>query len=203
VEFFASRANLVGRGRGRLPGRAALAVLVTTLCLAVAPAQAQKPPAAPAQAIPLPSSSTGRTEIVNYDNWTVTCRDGRDAKEKRVCSAQLDIVQEANGSRRAVFTWLIGTNKDGALAMAMRFLPGVAIPPGVELKLAEKPVRKIPITICEPTHCEASMTIDEAFIRDAHAVQQAEAVVTASDGRQVTFTVNMKGFAQAVAAVRK
>ena len=178
-------------------------MLVATLCLADAFAQMQKPPVAQAQALPLPSSSSGRTEIVTYDNWTATCRDGRDAKEKRVCSAELDIFQEANGTRRAVFTWLIGSNKDGALAMAIRFLPGVAIPPGVDLKFADKPARKIPITTCEPSQCEASMTIDEAFIRDAQTVSQAEAVVTASDGRQVTFTINMKGFAQAVAAVRK
>ncbi len=203
MEVFASCANVVWRSGWRSPGRAAFIVLVTTLCFTDASAQTQKPPAAQPPALPLPASSSGRTEIVTYDNWTVTCRDGHDAKEKRVCSAQLDILQEANGTRRSVFMWLIGTNKDGALAMAMRFLPGVAIPPGVELKFAEKPARKIPITICEPSHCEASTTIDEAFIRDAHAVQQAEAVVTASDGRQVTFTVNMKGFAQALAAVRK
>jgi invasion protein IalB len=180
---------------------AAICVLVTTLCLADASAQTQKPPAAQGQAIPLPAASTGHTDITNYDNWTVTCRD---AKEKRACTAELDIFQEANGGKRSVFEWLIGNSKDGtALVTVMRFLPGISIVPGVDLKFADRPVRKIPIVVCEPSHCEASTTIDEAFIRDAQAVQQSEAVITASDGRQVTFTINLKGFAQALAAVRK
>lgn len=146
---------------------------------------------------------SGRTEILTYDNWTVTCRDGRDPKEKRVCSAELNIFQEAQGQRRAVFSWLMGLNKDGALAIALRFLPGVQIVPGVDLKFADRAPRKVPITSCEPGACEASTTIDDAFMREASSVIQAEAVIQASDGRLVTFTLNMKGFAQAVAAVRR
>jgi invasion protein IalB len=189
-------------------GRAGLP-LVAALFAADASAQAQAqtsraPHLAQAQSMPVPApAASGRTEILTYDNWTVTCRDGRDAKEKRVCTAELDIFQEANNTRRAVFTWLIGLNKDGAPVTAMRFPPGVAIAPGLVLKFADRPARNVPMTSCEPSHCEASTTMDEAFMRDAQAVQQAETVLTASDGRQVTFTINMKGFSQALAAVRK
>lgn len=157
-----------------------------------------------AQSLPVPSpGASGRTEILTYDNWTVTCHEGKDAKEKRVCTGQLDVVQEANGARRTVFTWLIGLNKSGAPATALRFPPGVAITPGVALKFADRPIRRVPITTCEPAYCEASTTMDDAFMRDAQAMQQTEALVTASDGRQVTFTINMKGFAQALAAATR
>jgi invasion protein IalB len=153
---------------------------------------------------PQEAQAQGRVEILTYDNWTVTCRDGRDPKDKRTCSAELNIYQDAgNGQRRVLFSWVMGMNKDNALASAMRFLPGVQIVPGVELKFADKTPRKIPITSCEPAYCEASTAIDDAFIREASAVVQGEAVVTASDGRQVNFTLNMKGFAPAVAAVRR
>jgi invasion protein IalB len=159
---------------------------------------------ATAQAQPLPTAgASGRTEIVTYDNWTVTCRDGRDPKEKRICTGELNIVQEANDTRRTVFAWLIGLNKDNAPATAMRFPPGVTIAPGVVLKFADRPPRTVPITTCEPGYCEASMTMDDSFMRDAQGASQAEAAVTASDGRQVMFTVNMKGFTQALAAVRR
>ena len=88
------------------------------------PQQAQAPAQAQAQA---PGSTTAavssRTEILTYDNWTVTCRDGRDAKEKRVCSAELNIFQEAQGQRRVVFSWAKGRNKDGVPTAARRFLP--------------------------------------------------------------------------------
>jgi invasion protein IalB len=73
----------------------------------------------------------------------------------------------------------------------------------MELKFADKPARKVPITSCEPTVCEATTPMDDGFIKDASPVIQSEAIVTASDGRQVTFAINMKGFTQALAAVRR
>lgn len=163
----------------------------------VTPAMAQQ--RQPAQA-PAPSS---RTEIVTYDNWTVTCREGRDPKDRRICSAELNIYQEANNARRVVFSWLIGQNRDGQPAMALRFLPGISVQSGVELKLGDKPARKLLIATCEPAYCEVSQPMDDALQRDASAVTQAEAMVVASDGRQVTFTIYLKGFTQAIAAVRR
>jgi invasion protein IalB len=184
----------------------AAALVVAGMASAVV-AQAQRPVAVPQQAQSQSSGTTasvsGRTEILTYDNWTVTCRDGREPKEKRVCSAELQIFQEAGGQRRAVFAWLLGLNKDGVPALALRFLPGVQIGPGVELKFADKAPRKVPITSCEPAVCEASTTMDDAFVREAASVVQGEAIIQASDGRLVTFTINMKGFTQAVAAVRR
>ncbi len=200
---------------GLLAGRAGIAAPIAvalTLSAAVAPALAQQrgmpvptqaQSASPQQA-QAPTTAQGRTEILTYDNWTVTCRDGRDPKEKRVCSAELSIFQDAGGGqRRAVFAWIMGLNKDNALTSAFRFLPGISIVPGVELKFADKPARRVPITTCEPSACEATTPMDDGFIREASPVIQAEAIVTASDGRQVTFTINMKGFAQALAAVRR
>lgn len=186
---------------------AALAVAGTaTAVMAEPPRSMTLPQQAQAQAQAPGSTSaavSGRTEILTYDNWTVTCRDGATPKDKRICSAELNISQEAGGQRRVVFAWVMGMNKDGVPATAMRFLPGVLVAPGVELKFADKTPRKIPITSCEPTHCEASTTMDDAFIREASALVQAEAVITASDGRLVTFTINMKGFSQAAAAIRR
>jgi invasion protein IalB len=170
-------------------------------------AMAQQPPRTAQQQAQAPgataAAASGRTEILTYDNWTVTCRDGRDPKEKRVCSAELNIFQEAQGQRRVVFSWTMGLNKDGVPATALRFLPGVQIAPGVDLKFADRTPRKLPIITCEPTHCEAATTMDDAFIREASQVIQGEALIQASDGRQVAFTINMKGFAQAAAAVRR
>jgi invasion protein IalB len=190
---------------------AALAVIgVAPAVLAQSPRTITVPQQAQAQAPALAqapgsttASVTGRTEILTYDNWTVTCRDGRDPKEKRVCSAELNIVQEANGQRRVAFAWLMGLNKDNVPTTALRFLPGVLIGPGVELKFADRTPRKVPITSCDPGGCEAVTTMDDAFMREAASVIQGEAVIQASDGRLVTFTINMKGFAQAVAAVRR
>jgi invasion protein IalB len=188
-----------------------VAVALTVAGMATMTGAQQRPKAVPphsAQAqAPAPASNaatvTGRTEILTYDNWTVTCVDGREPKEKRVCSAELNIFQEVQGQRRAMFSWVMGLNKDGVPTIALRFPPGVLIAPGVELKFADRAPRKVPIISCEPAVCEASTTLDDGFIRDASSVIQGEAVIQASDGRLANFTINMKGFAQAAAAIRR
>lgn len=180
--------------------RAARGLALAALQAVAASLVFAQPQKAQSQAQPTPS---GRTEILTYDNWTVTCRDPTDSKEKRVCSAELVISREANNQRQAVFSWVIGlSSKDGAPTTVLRFLPGVMIAPGVELKFADK-TRKVPITSCEPSYCEATLAMDDAFVKDASAIVQGEAVIQASQGNQVNFTINMKGFAQALAAVRK
>ena len=187
--------------------RALISASLLSVMLASAPvafAQQPRPPApAPQSTSAGGASASSRTEIVTYDNWTVTCREGRDPKDRRICSGELNIYQEANNARRIVFSWLIGQNRDGQPAMALRFLPGVSVQPGVELKLGDKPARRMPIATCEPAYCEVSQPMDDSLLRDASAANQAEAMIVASDGRQVTFTIYLKGFAQAVAAVRK
>lgn len=157
-----------------------------------------------AQAQTLPPGASARTEILTYDNWTVTCREVWEPREKRTCTAELSIVQEANKTRRVLLAWVIAApNKDGVLTSTLRFLPGVQIGPGVELKFSDKARRKFPITTCEPAYCEATIPLDDAFVRDASAVTQAEAIIQSSDGRQANITINMTGFTRALAMVRK
>ena len=155
-----------------------------------------------AQAQTLPPGASARTEILTYDNWTVTCREVWEPREKRSCTAELSIIQDANKTRRVLLAWTIAPNKDGVLTSTLRFLPGVQIAPGVELKFSDKARRKFSITTCEPAYCEAKISLDEAFVRDASAVTQAEAIIQSSDGRQANITINMTGFARSLAMVR-
>lgn len=150
----------------------------------------------------VPQDSPARTEILTYDNWTVTCREGQ-SKEKRECAAEFSLVQQANGVRRVVLTWGVGYNKTGALVSVIRFPSGVQIPPGVVLRIPDKSSRKLPITVCEPTQCTAAAAMDDAFVQEVLVAPQVEAVVRSSDGREVTFKLEMKGFPQALAIVRK
>lgn len=193
----------------RIAGWMALcAIVIATTSLAQqrpSVAQQQRPAAPQPQPAPqgaAPSPST-RTEILTFDSWTVTCRDAAEPAGKRACSAELQIVQTANNQNAVVFSWLMGLNPSGAPVTILRFPSGVLIAPGVELKLAAKDPRKIAFTSCEPSRCDAALVMDDAFARDAAATQQAEATIYASDGRGVKFTINMKGFQQALANVRK
>ncbi|WP_342362962.1 invasion associated locus B family protein [Terrarubrum flagellatum] len=167
------------------------------------PAAPQRPaPAQPAPSAPAPSTST-RTEILTFDNWTVTCRDGKEPTDKRLCAAELQITQPSNNSNVVVFAWQIGFNNAGALVSVLRFPPGLLLAPGVELKLSGKEPRKLPFTTCEPNRCDAATLMDDALIREIAATEQAEATIYASDGRGLKFTIQPKGFQQALAALRK
>jgi invasion protein IalB len=162
----------------------------------------QPAPQAPAQTQPAPPAST-RTEILTFENWTVTCRDGRDPKDKRVCVGELQISQTSNNVRNVIFAWSMGLNPAGAPVAILRVPPGVLIAPGIDLKLAAGQPRKIPFTLCEPNRCEAALVMDEAFVRDAESGVAAEATIYASDGRGLKFSIVNKGFKQALAAIRR
>lgn len=170
---------------------------IAAVVAAAASASAQQRPAAQQ---PVPGS---RTEILTYDGWTVTCRERLSPAAPKTCSAELQIVQSANNANTVVLSWTVGPNNEGKLATVLRVPTGVLIQPGIEFKLDGKEARKIAFTACEPNRCEASLIMDDAFIRDASAAQSAEAVVYASDGRGLRFSIVNKGFAAALAAMRR
>lgn len=169
----------------------------------------RQPPAAspPAAQAPAPSREQAapaqpqRTEIVTQDNWTVTCREFAGSPPRRVCSATLQVVQ--TGSNQVLFAWTIGSNEDNKLVSVLEMPPGVLIAPGVELKLARGNVRKAPFLSCEATQCDASIVMDDAFIRDAAATETAEATVYGTDGQGLQFNIPLKGFDKALAGLRR
>jgi invasion protein IalB len=166
---------------------------------------AQPAPAAPATAPQAQQQQTPppqpiRTEILNFDNWTVTCREFAEGKHKRICFALLQIVQQNNN--QVVFSWTLGSDDDNHQLMTLQTPTGVAIGPGVDLKLA-KGNRVIPYTACETGHCVAALPVDANLVRDMTATTDAQAVIHASDGRDVTVNIPMKGFEKAYAALPK
>lgn len=180
----------------RLPIVGLAAIFVAGMVAATLAQQVQTAPSATSPSVPV------RTEIATYDNWTVTCRDDH-RREKRACSAELNVAQDASGERRVVLSWVVGVGAQGALTTVLRFPSGVFIVPGVEIKVQGKSSRKLPITDCEPNYCAATATMEDAFLKDLVATQHVEAVIQTSDRRKATFTINMKGFSEALEALRK
>ena len=160
---------------------------------------AQKPsdpsPTPPAPPPPQPQ----RTEILNFDNWTVTCREFAEGKRKRICFALLQIVQ-AN-TNQAVFSWTIAYDEDNRLLGAFQTPTGISLTPGIELKLA-KGTRTIAFSACETGHCVASFPIDAAFVKEIAATGSAEAVIRGSNGTSFQFNIPVKGFDKAFAALK-
>jgi invasion protein IalB len=167
----------------------------------VTPAQPATPAqqAAPAQPAAPPPPQPFRTEILNFDNWSVTCREFAEGKRKRICVAALQIVQQ--NTNQVVFTWTIVYDDDNRPVTTFQTPSGVMIAPGLELKTA-KATRSVPFVSCEPGRCTASVVMDVALARELAGSPDVEASIHASGGNTVRFDIPMKGYDKAFAALK-
>ena len=93
--------------------------------------------------------------------------------------------------------------REGKLESVLSIPSGVLIQPGVEVKIGDKETRKLPYSLCQPDHCEAVLALDDVMIKGLSAASTAEVTVYAVNAAAVKFTVNMKGFTQALADLGK
>ena len=159
-----------------------------------APAEAGQPAAPPP---PIPT----RTEILNFENWVVTCNEFAEGPNKRVCSALLQILQQK--TNQMVFTWTIGLDHNKQMVTVIQTPTGVLIPPGVELKVGKIPPHKAPFASCDTGRCVATMPMDAALLHEMTTVATAEAVIQGAQGNTVQFNIQMKGFDKAFAALSR
>jgi invasion protein IalB len=185
-----------------------LPLALVAAATAVAPALAETPkPADKGAAAPAPQAAEPaklrRAETIVDDNWTVTCAQTDQGEGKRVCSAVLKIAQaDKSGAQHVVFSWVIGHQND-KLASAISVPSGVQIPPGMQIKIGEKEARKIGYSICMPNHCEALLPLEETVVKSLTAASTTEVTIRQVNGADAKFTVNMKGFGQALADIGK
>jgi invasion protein IalB len=151
--------------------------------------QQQQAPAAPQ-----------RTEILSFDNWSVTCAEFEGAKRPS-CNATLRVTQ--GKSRQVVFAWTIATAGNAKLSSALVTPTGVRVDQGIEIRFGKGKPRKVGYTTCDAQRCTGALTMDEAIVKEAAASGQAEATIQAVDGRSIKFTFPVKGVDRAVAHLRK
>jgi invasion protein IalB len=174
-----------------------------TLGSAAALAQNAQPAPKPAAATPSEPAKIRRTETIVDDNWTVTCARTDQGGAKPQCSAILRIAQtDNNGAQRVVFTWVMG-HQDGKVASVFSVPSGVLITPGVEVKIGDKETRKLGYSLCQPDHCEAILPLEDPMVKSLSAAPTVEVTVYAVNGSEAKFTVNMKGFTQALVDLGK
>ena len=142
-----------------------------------------------------------RTEILNFENWAVTCNEFADAPRAKRCSALLQILQQ--NTNQIVFTWTVALDEHKQLVAVMQTPTGVVIPPGVELKVGKLPAQKIPFASCDPGRCIATATVDANLLREMTTSPTAEAIIQGSQGNTVQFNIQMKGFDRAYTALSR
>jgi len=181
-----------------------LSSIFALMALGLAPAPVLAQPAdkasEPAKSEPV---KIRRAETIVDDNWTVTCALTDQSSAKKQCSAILRIAQaDKNGAQRIVFSWVLG-HQDGKLESVLSVPSGVLIQPGLEVKIGEKETRKLVYSLCQPDHCESVLPLDEMMVKGLSAASTTEVTIFAVNGSTAKFTVNMKGFAQAIADLGK
>jgi invasion protein IalB len=189
---------VVAQGR-QPPPRPAAGKTAQQPAPAAAPAgqPAETPQAAPAPHAPVPR----RTEILRFDNWTLTCNEFTEGPKKRVCSAQLQVSQQKTNN--VLLAWTVGLDKENRPVSVIQVPTGVSIAPGIEVHLGKAAVRKMPFVSCEPARCTASIPVDNTLVRDISAAATADVIVYAPNGAGVKFNFPLKGFDKAYAELAK
>ena len=180
-------------GAAKAPGSQTAPAQEPATMLAQAPAAQPPAPAAPATPV--------RTETINYGSWTVTCREAIDKSSKRTCSGVLQMIDQQR--RQVLLTWIIARDPQGLLRTVIQAPTGVLVQKGIELKLGKSPMRTVPYLACEPQRCEATMTMDDAMVKDSMASQEAIATIFATDGRGINFTLPITGVDKVFASIGK
>ena len=93
--------------------------------------------------------------------------------------------------------------QDGKLASVFSVPSGVLIQPGVEVKIGDKETRKLVYSLCQPDHCESVLPLDDAMVKGLSAAPTTEVTIYLVNGTSAKFTVNMKGFSQALVDLGK
>jgi invasion protein IalB len=168
---------------------------------APAPAQAQEAPAQTQQQQQQPPAPVPqRTEIVRFENWTVTCQEFAEGTPKKTCGAQLQVQQ--TGTNQTLLAWTVSINDSKQFVTVMQTPTGVAIAPGIELQPEKAAKRKLAFESCEPGRCTANFTMDAAMLREITAAPSAQVVIFAVNGQTVQFSFPIKGFDKAIAHLR-
>lgn len=161
------------------------------------PAPAQAPQAsAPQQGAESPPAE--KTETINFENWILNCRERVEGPKKRNCAMTVSV--RKSDTNRVVLSWTVRPNDKGQLMSVVETLPGISIPPGIQLKLEKSSATKtIPVEVCEPAWCAGSLAMDKDFIQEASASAKVTIVITSSAGQPVTFEFPIRGFEKAYA----
>jgi invasion protein IalB len=157
------------------------------------PAQTQAPP---------PPPVPQRTEILRFDNWTVTCLYFVEGPKKHSCSARLQVQVQQSGTTQTLMAWTVYPNESNQFVTDLQTPTGVSIAPGVQVEFDKKAKRTLAFDSCDTGHCTAVSTMDNAFIHDVSTAQAAEIAIHAQNGQTIQFNIPLKGFDKAYAQLK-
>jgi invasion protein IalB len=150
----------------------------------------------PNAAIPAPSGTVYKTEVINNDHWLTVCRYTDPTLKRRTCSTSVRVT--AQNTNRLLLVLSVFSDGAHKLQEVMIVPTGIMITPGVTLTIDGGAGTKIPFTACEPADCVAALAVDQAMVTQLRKATNGAVHLTLQNGQVQTISFPMGGFAQAL-----
>ena len=162
--------------------------------------QSTAPAPAPKTAAPNPQSLDGK----RFQDWTLQCKTVSAAKSE-VCEMQQAIVNQQN---KRVMLAVVGRVRNSDTPGMLILLPlGIALPPGVFLKVDDGERRRIDLKICEKQGCHVEVLLEPDLLAQLKAGNKAVISFYVYDRqgkeKEVNIPISLLGFSAALAEVMK
>ena len=146
------------------------------------------------------TGATSRSEDTQqvFGSWTLRCSPISDSKTE--CMMFQNLVLKTGG--QPVLQFGIGIAPDDGLPTVLVSLPlGIALPPGITIKIDDGAPATFPVERCEPDGCRAGMKLRDGTVKQLSQGRQLH--VTFHDGarKPINVSLALDGFAAAYRAL--
>lgn len=137
--------------------------------------------------------------VATYDDWRVACA-AADAKDVN-CELSTDVVDRSQGTPNTVARAGITTAKDGKQMLNFMLPYGVALEPGMGLRIGKDTTPKVyQYRTCNAIGCLAETPFDAPLAAALNGADDASLMFAGLDGKRVEVPISFKGYKASLAA---
>ncbi len=148
-------------------------------------------------------TSTAQADEQTYGQWTVRCEATATAAA-RECIMFQNLVLRTGG--QPVLQFAVGlAPADGTPTVVLSLPLGIALPPGVAIRIDDGTAAKFPVERCEPDGCRAGMKLRPATVKQLGAGDKLTITFFDGERKPIEMPLSLAGFTaayQALAASR-
>ena len=138
-------------------------------------------------------------ETQQFEDWVLRCRPASET-QPRACRIQQNILAE--DSAKTVLQIVVGRFGPEKVLGAIVFVPvGGRLPPGIRIRIDERPPRVFPFEICGPETCQARAILEGDFLKSLKAGLIGQVKFQNAAGQVRTIPFSLKGFTAAIRAL--
>jgi invasion protein IalB len=154
---------------------------------------------APASAQTAADPDAAKTEVQQFEDWTLRCQPASDS-QPRGCRLNQQVV--ATDSGKPVLQFAVGRFGPEKILGAVIFVPiGVRLPPGLGIQVDERPLHVFHFEICDPQTCQARAVLEGELLKDLKAGLIGHVKFQNAANREISVPISLKGFTAALRAL--